>query len=240
MQLLRSHGHRLGDESLRRRLAQLLAATLCVVAGLAIWFLITGSFDPTAAKILASTAVTSLCAGAGLLGASLLERTDARHRLGLVTILLAAFELVLVLAAIWSLSGGEAFWRALGAVTALLPACVHACLMLGWLRRQDGHVVQRLSGASVAFAMSGAVIVAGAFTLATGSPGGWFWRLLGVLAVLATLATLLAPIVRRLDRGRARGFRSWPADESGSAAPPAPTRKPGRLWLSLGHDSAGR
>ena len=111
-------------------------------------------------------------------------------------------QLALALAAIWSLSGSEAFFRALWAVSALLPACVHACLMLGRVRPRDGRAVRGLSGAAVVFAMSGALILAGPFAFATSSPGDWFLRLLGVLAVLSTL---LAPIVRRLDRDRSRG-----------------------------------
>lgn len=223
-----------------------------MVAGFAIWFLVTGSFDPTAVKILGSTAVTSLCAVGGLVGATLLEREDSRRGVGLVTILLAAVDLALALAAIWSLSGSEAFFRALGAVSVLLPACVHACLMLGRVRPRDGRAVRGLSGAAVAFAMSGALILAGAFAFATSSPGDWFLRLLGVLAVLATLATLLAPIVRRLDRDRSRG-RGAPVapgaeDTPGagraegareSQLPPAP-RRPRNHSLTLGLDGAGR
>jgi hypothetical protein len=147
------------------RLAIVLADTLCAVAGLAIWFLITGQFTATGVRILGSTLVVSLCTVAGLVGATVLDRPHLR--------------------------------RALGAITLLL-GCGHACVMLGRLRRSDGSIVLRLSKASVAFGMLGALLVAGGFAFAARDVGTDFWRVLGVLAVLSTLTTLLAPIVRRL------------------------------------------
>ena len=65
-------------------------------------------------------------------------------------------------------------------------------------RRSDGNIVRRLSEASVAFAMLGALLVAGGFVFVARDVDADFWRVLGVLAVLSTLTTLLAPIVRRL------------------------------------------
>jgi len=182
-----------------QRLAIVLVGTLCAVAGLAIWFLVTGHFSATGVRVLGSTLVVSLCTVAGLVGATVLDRPGARCWLGAVTLILAAAEAGLALGAIWSVLSTTALWlRGLGAIGALGIGCAHACVMLGRLRRSDGGIVRRLSQASVAFAMLGALLVAGGFVFAARTVGGDFWRLLGVLAVLSTLATLLAPIVRRL------------------------------------------
>ena len=182
-----------------RRLVIVLAGTLCALAALAIWFLVTGHFDATAVRVLCSALVVSLCTVAGLVGATVLDRRDARRWLGAVTLILAAGEAALALGAIWSLLSSTGLWlRALGATGALAIGCAHASVMLGRLRRGDGRIVRRLSEASVAFAMLAALLVAG-------DVGADFWRLLGVLAVLSTLTTLLAPILRRLSHRVAPG-----------------------------------
>lgn len=181
------------------RLAIVLVTTLCTVAALAIWFLITGHFDATGIRVLGSTLVVALCTVAALVGATVLDRPDARRALGAVTLILAAAEAALALGAIWSLLSITPLWlRAIGATGALAIGCAHASGMLGRLRRSDGNIVRRLSEASVAFAMLGALLVAGGFVFVARDVDADFWRVLGVLAVLSTLATLLAPIVRRL------------------------------------------
>jgi len=189
-----------------RRLVIVLAGTLCALAALAIWFLVTGHFDATAVRVLCSALVVSLCTVAGLVGATVLDRRDARRWLGAVTLILAAGEAALALGAIWSLLSTTGLWlRALGATGALAIGCAHASVMLGRLRRGDGRIVRRLSEASVAFAMLAALLVAGGFVFVAGDVGADFWRLLGVLAVLSTLTTLLAPILRRLSHRVAPG-----------------------------------
>jgi hypothetical protein len=188
------------------RLVIVLAGTLCAVAAMAIWFLLTGHFDATGLRVLGSTLVVSLCTVAGLVGATVLDRPDARRALGAVTLILAAAEAALALGAIWSLLAETGLWlRALGATGAVAIGCAHACVMLGRLRRGDGSAVRRLSEASVAFAMLGALLVAGGFVFVARNVGIDFWRVLGVLAVLSTLTTLLAPIVRGLGHRVAPG-----------------------------------
>jgi len=244
-----------------QRLAMVLGGALCLIAALAIWFLFTGRVDETGVRVLASTAVISLCVVGGLVGVAVLDRQDLRRALGAITALLAAGVASLSLAAIWGVSFGEPVWRALAVSATLLIACGHACLVLGRIRPADGRAVRGLTGAAVGLAMTGALLVAGGFALATHSPGDWFWRFLGVVAVLSTLATLLTPIVRRIDRGRSRGSHPGAAQEPAQPAqasqpsqpsqrsqrsqpsqpePPAPGRKPGRLWLASGLGGAGR
>lgn len=188
-----------------RRAAAVLGIALCGVAATAIWALITGDLGATGGRALASTFMAALCALTALVGAAALDRSDARRWLGLATIVLSALELALALAVIWtdaiSLDApNEGLLRALGASSALLPAFVHASLMLGRLRREDGPLVRGLTAVAVSLSMLPAVAVAGGVALAVGSPGPGAWRLLGVDLVLATLCTLLVPILRRLAR----------------------------------------
>lgn len=218
-----------------QRLAIVLSGSLCLVAMLAIWLLLTGSFDATGVRVLGSTAVISLCVVGGLVGVAVLDRPDLRRVLGAATALLATVVASLSLAAIWGVSFSEFEWRALAVCATLLTACGHACLMLGRLRASDGRAVRGLTGAAVALAMAGALLVAGGFAFATSTPGAWFWRLLGVLAVLSTLATLLAPIVRRLEQGRPGGSRAGGAEEPEPPVPaPAHARRPRHLWFASG------
>ncbi len=235
------------QESLTRRFVIALAATLCVAAVCAIWVVLTGSLAATALQGLGSAVVAVLCVLTGLAGASVLEHDDARRSVGLATILLSGFELVLALAAIWTGLSNETLARALGMCSSLLPAFVHASLMLGRVRGEDGRAVRLLTAAAVTASMLGAAVLAGGFAVVTGSPGGAYWRLLGVLAVLGTLFTLLALIARRLDRGPSprRGMPEAPAASDAphapeSQPPPAPPRGPRNHSLALGLDGPGR
>lgn len=96
-----------------QRLAIVLGGSLCLVAVLAIWFLLTGSFDATGVRVLGSTAVISLCVVGGLVGVAVLDRPDLRRVLGAATALLATVVASLSLAAIWGV------WRLLGVLAVL-------------------------------------------------------------------------------------------------------------------------
>jgi hypothetical protein len=207
------------------------------VAALAIWTLITGDLDATGGRALASTFIAALCALTALVGATVLDRPDARRWLGLATIGLSAAELAVALAVIWVGLDDTGLVRALAALSVLLPAFVHATLMLGRLRTQDTRLVRRLTAAAVTLAMLPAVVVAGGVALAVGSPGSGAWRLLGVDLVLATLSTLLVPIVRRIEAGRSGGRE---AEAAPGAQPPRTPRRPDSRSLALGLDGAGR
>ncbi len=194
----KSHSSRRG--SLIRRAAVVLGVALCGAAAIAIWALVTGHLDATGGRALASTFTAALCALTALAGATALERHDVRRWLGVATIVLSGAEFAVGFTVIWFAADDNGLLRALAASSVLLPALVHASLMTGRLRRQDGRLVRGLTAAAVAFAMVPAVLVAGGVALAVGSPGSAGWRLLGVALVLATLSTLLVPIVRRLAR----------------------------------------
>jgi len=220
-----------------RRAAAVVGIALCVVAAIAVWILITGHLDATAGRVLLATFAAAACAVAGLVGAGALDREDARRLVGGVTILLAAIVLVLALLVVWATSGdSETLNRALGVGSALLAALVHAGLMLGRLRADDGRPVRRLTAAAVSFSACAWLLVAGAFVAYHGSGAAGFWRLLGVLAVLATLTTVLTPIARRLGRGRSPEPGN-DAEESPDA--PSPNRPPNTRSRMLGLGELG-
>jgi MFS family permease len=223
--------------SFARRLVIAVAVTLCAAAGFAIWAVLSGPVDPTALQGLGSALVGLVCVLAGLAGASVLDREDGRRSVGLVTILLAGLEFALALAAIWTGSGSDALGRALGMCGGLLAAFVHASLMLGRVRGDDGRALRSLTGAAVAFSMLGALVLSAGLALATGSPGGGYWRSLGVIAVLGTLFTLLALIARRLEARQAGEH-----DTIGDAQSRSSTQavKPTGRSLMLGLQPAGR
>ncbi len=212
-----------------RRAAVALGVALCVVAAVAIWTLITGHLDATGARVLASTFMAALCVLTALVGAAGLDRVRPRRWLGLATILVSATGFVLGIAVIWSGFDDEGLLRALGASSVLLPAFVHASLMLGRLRPEDGRLVRGLTGAALTLSALPAVLVAGGLLLAVGSPGTGAWRLLGVDLVLATLSTLLVPIVRRLARHGDGTAQPGPAvSEPKSAASASKRERPDR------------
>ena len=212
-----------------RRAAVALGVALCVVAGIAIWSLVTGHLDATSARVLASTFMAALCVLTALVGATGLDRAGPRRWVGLATILVSAAEFALGLAVIWSGLDDEGLMRALGASSVLLPALVHASLMLGRLRPEDGPLVRGLTAAALSLSALPAVLVAGGLVLAVGSPGAGAWRLLGVDLVLATLSTLLVPIVRRLARpgtGTARPESAVGAPEPAVGEPASAVSEP--------------
>ncbi|TMK40500.1 MAG: hypothetical protein E6G56_07515 [Actinobacteria bacterium] len=173
---------------------------------MAIWALITGGFDETGARVLASAIAVALCTLAGLAGAMVAEQRGGQRVIGQTTIGLAAVEAGLALVGIWSVGEYDAgdLWRVLGVGGALLVALTHTCLMLARQRASDTWAVKNLVVAAIALAFAAAIMTAGLFAFATGTVDPTVWRLLGVLVVLAVLATLLCPLLRRISRGRDR------------------------------------
>jgi hypothetical protein len=218
MQALRSSRRR----SRVRRAAAVLGVALCLAAAIAIWTLVTGHLDATGGRALASTFMAALCALTALVGATVLETGDPRRWLGAATIALSAIEFVLGFTVIWFARYDDGLVRALAAGGVLLPAFVHASLMLGRLRPQDTRPVRGLTAAAVSATMLPAVVVAAGVVLAVPSPGAGAWRLVGVDLVLATLVTLLVPIVRRL--ARQDGDTAQPQVEASDPARDRPNR----------------
>jgi hypothetical protein len=180
----------------------MLAAGLCLAAAVAIWALLTGSFDDTSVRVLLSGLAAALCTLGGLAGATTLRLNIPERRVGEVTIGLSQLTLLLALALIWipDATDGDTLARALGATSVLMLAGAHASLLLARFRHRDTRTVRVLTQAAIVCATSAALLVSGLFVASEGQVAPAVWRLLGVLVVLALLNTFLVPLARRITR----------------------------------------
>jgi hypothetical protein len=188
--------------SMIRRGVLMLTAGLCLAAAVAIWALLTGSFDDTSVRVLLTGLAAALSTLGGLAGSTALRLKNSDRRVGEVTIGLSQLALLIALAMIWvpSATDGDALARALGVTTVLMLAGAHASLLLARSRRRDTRTVHVLTQAAIACATSSALLTSGLFTASDGPIAPAVWRLLGVLVVLAVLNTLLVPLVRKIAR----------------------------------------
>src|SRR3981081_2688618 len=126
-----------------RQAGAVLACGLCITAAAAIWALITGSFDSTSVRVLATALAAALATLSGLAGANLLGCDDHRARIGRATIAVPATALMLAVTLIWipTAEDSEGIARAFGISVAVMIACAHASLMYGRLRPDDGDSV---------------------------------------------------------------------------------------------------
>jgi hypothetical protein len=180
----------------------MLAAGLCLAAAVAIWALLTGSFDDASVRVLLSGLAAALCTLGGLAGATTLRLDSSERRVGEVTIGLSQLTLLLALALIWipDATDSDTFARALGVTSVLMLAGAHASLLLARLRHRDTRTVRRLAQAAIVCATSAALLVSGLFVASEGQVAPAVWRVLGVLIVLALLNTVLVPLARRITR----------------------------------------
>jgi len=180
----------------------MLAAGLCLVATVAIWSLLTGSFDDTSVRVLLSGLAAAMCTLGGLAGAAALPLENGRRRVGEATIALSQLALLAALALIWIPDAGESepLLRCFGVAIALLLAGAHASLLLARARRSDTRAIGGLTQAAITCATSAALLFSGVIADAEGPVAPALWRVLGVLIVLAVLNTLLVPLARRINR----------------------------------------
>jgi hypothetical protein len=185
--------------------ARLLALVLCVSAAVWIWALIRGSFDTVDWEVIGTALAASVFAFTAVIGAALVDARGFRHRIGQLTIVLSGIDFGLAVVLIWSQTPGDALARAFEAVSVLLLACVHACLMLRRHSPADPSMVGTLTRLAIGFASAAAVLAAGLIVFVSGSVPSGAARLDGILVVLATLATLLRPLTRRMRGQRQNG-----------------------------------
>jgi hypothetical protein len=203
-----------------RQAGAVLAGGLCVTAAVAIWALVTGSFDETSVRVLASALVAAVTTLSGLAGATVLERSDHRRALGQATIVASGIALTLSLTLIWVRTAldSDLIARAFGISLAAMLAGAHASLMYGRLRPEDGRAVVTLTRVAVCSASIAALLTSCLLLFVTGDVASGVWRSLGVLVVIAVLTTLLAPLARKIT----------PHRNSGAAADATSTSEPER------------
>jgi hypothetical protein len=198
MRRLTQHSERRSSPA--RRAGGVLAGGLCVTAAVAIWALITGSFDSTSARLIGSALAAALATLSGLAGATVLGRTDRQHALGQATIAVSGIALALAAALIWipTAEDSETIARAFGISLTAMIACAHASLMVSRLAAEDSAAVQTLTKLAVGSASLAALLMSCLLLFVSGGVASGVWRLFGVLIVIAVLTTLLTPLARRM------------------------------------------
>jgi len=197
---------------LRRLIGWTVVASLCVAAFTAILAILSGDFDDTDGRVIATSVVFGISTAIAGTGAALRYRDRASLRtLGLATIGLTAASFVLFVVALWPDADGEDAWRWFGCVGFATLAASHASLVLGALRATDGSTLRTMAQASIVLAVVDAMIailVVGEFIEDVDEGPA---KAVAVLVVLLVLTSALQPIVRRLQRAP-RDVRREPSE----------------------------
>jgi hypothetical protein len=177
----------------------LAAVVVGVCGGLAVLFLLFGTFEGASWKILTTAVVVGLYSLLALPGARLLDQGRSSI-LAWSAVLLAALGFLWAFRIVWSgLGDADGSWRLLVTLTACSTAVTQVCATTACRRDNDPVAVGRLYGVSnlLAYTLAGVVTLA-AWEIVGAGP--LFWRLLGTLAVLDLLSVALQPAFRNRAR----------------------------------------
>jgi hypothetical protein len=190
-----------GDPADLRRLAGwALVAGLCVAAAVAIVALLSGSFDETDWRVVATSLGFSVFTSTGAAGLALrLRDTTWAWAIGTTSAATSAIAFVLLVGSLWTEGPEEELWRAFGTVALLALWSAHASLVLRSGRPTDSPTIRSLCAVSIATlgidATVGALAMAGALDDTDVESTG---NVLATLVVIGLLATALPPILRRM------------------------------------------
>jgi hypothetical protein len=177
----------------QKPLLRAVVGALCITAAIAVVVLLTGSFDDTSWRILASTSAVSffglLAAPAGVL----LERGHA-VLLARASAALTGVSFVLTLVLIWS-DWSNALGKTWGVLLTLAAAAAQAAAVESRRRDTDSATVSRLVAGSM---LSGGVLAAmGVLAILAEIGDGGYYRLLGAVAIVDVLQIVLVAVLRR-------------------------------------------
>ena len=211
------------DAARWRRLAgRALVGGLCLAALVAVGALLTGSFDDTDWRVVATSLGFSVFTSTTAAGGALRLRADPRARaLGGATVVTSVAAYVLLVAALW-IEDAEGLWRAFGIAGLGALWSSHASLVVRALRPADAPLLRRLTVLSIVTlgidTVVGVVALLGLLEDVDGEP---FARVLAALLVITVLATALPPVLRRMAASRPRpaaGVPDWPRPPAGGLA----------------------
>jgi hypothetical protein len=186
-------------DSPKRFVLGLVAVCLCTCGGLAVLFLLFGSFEGAPWRILTTAVVLGLYSLLALPGATLLDQ-GRPSLLGWSAILLSVLACLWAFRIVWSgLDDADGSWRLLVTLTACGTAVSQVCATTARRHETDPASVGRLYGMSNLFAYTLAAMVTLAAWDALGV-GSLFWRLLGAVAVLDVVSVGLQPVLRNRAR----------------------------------------
>lgn len=179
----------------RRVLLIATVTALCGTALIAILSLVTGSFDDTQLRVLATTGGFGLMSLIASRGTPLLEH-DRHRTLGWAVILASALTFVALFLALWTAPDEEAAWKAFVCLLAVAGALGQIAGMLARRRASDPESIHLLN---VAASILAVVLAAMTWNAALSEVEELaYYQLFGALAVLNVLALALQPVVRRL------------------------------------------
>lgn len=179
----------------RRLLVRVVVVALCVTAGIAILVVLTGSFDDTSWRILATTSAISIFALLSIPAGVLLERGHATA-LARASGALTGASFVLTLLVIWDAASAPSWlWRTWGVLLTLAAAAAQAAAVESRRRDTDTAGIAALTGGSM---LTGALLAAlGCLAILVSIDDGGFYRVVGALAILDVLLVLLVAVLRR-------------------------------------------
>jgi hypothetical protein len=190
---------------LRRLLLVTTVSALSLTALFAIFALLTGSFDETQVRILATTGGFGLASLLATPGTRLLDQ-DRYVGLGQAVVGLAALSFVVELWPVWLDSDHDVSWRSFVVVVAFTVALAQIANSLARRRPSDPEAIRLLAlGAGVcAIVLAGLVAIA---AIARVDDSGYY-RFLGAVGVLDVLLAFLQPVVRRFGTPAAPSRRA--------------------------------
>lgn len=180
-----------------------IIGALCLTAAIAVVILLSGHFDETSWRILATTSAVSFFGLLGVPVGMLLERGRALLLARLSAALtLAAFALTLVV--VWRhwTSGVGRTW---GVVLTLAVAAAQAAVVEARRRDTDTPAIVLLTAASM---LTGAALaVMGIAAILTEIEGDTYYRALGAVAVVDVLLLAVVAVLRRGPGAQAHRLR---------------------------------
>jgi hypothetical protein len=179
---------------LRRLLLVGTVTALSLTALFAIFALLTGSFDETQVRILATTGGCGLASLLAMPGTRLLEKLE-HVDLGRLVVFLAALTFVVELWAVWIRTDSDVSWRLLAVAVSITVALAQIAGSLARRRPSDPDAVPLLGLAAGVCALVLALLISLAALAKVDDSG--YYRLLGAVAVLDVLLVAIQGAVRR-------------------------------------------
>ena len=175
-----------------------LIAGLCLAAVAAITALVSGDFDDTHARVIASSLGFGVFSALGAAGAELWRDARGwRHVLGGATAAAAFLAYALLIAALWLSDDDDAAWRAFGIAGLVALWGSHASLVLRARRRDDASLVTALVWISIVGGAFDMLVADAALVELVDELEEGHVRLTAAVLVAVILATALPPLIRR-------------------------------------------
>jgi hypothetical protein len=204
-----------GSMAIRALLGRALAVGLTIAAGTAIFALLSGSFDETDGRIIATSLGFSVFSATAATGAASRRAGSGwEHTVGGAALVLSGAAFLILGYAIWADSGNEVPWQLWGVVAVAALATSHASAVLRARRRDDGDLVRVLVVTSIVAAALDALFAMAAIAELVQDVSAAEIRIAAVSGVVMLLASALPPILRRVaPPGEGAARASSPFDE---------------------------